>query len=344
MPSLRDIAVESGVSIGTVDRVLHNRGRVSKKTRSRVEQVIARSGYRPNIYGRNLSLAKVFRFGVLMPKLDQDSGYWRIPTNGINRAHRELGAAKVEVEYFHFDRYVETSFERAFQKAFQSDLDGYLIAPVLAVAARRLVATIPSDTPYVFFDSTIPGLEPLASIAQDPYQSGVLAASLMSRMKCIDGSVAVIKVVPEDFHISERLRGFRFGIRGLESIQIHEYEVDSHGGEAAFQNVASQILAENPNLLGVFVSNAWTHPFARYFKGSRGNGKVCIVGYDLVAKNQKLIEEGMIDFLISQRPGMQGYEGIQALYRHAVLQDRVKKSSFVPLDIITKENVKYYHD
>ena len=344
MTSIKDIARKAGVSIGTIDRVLHGRGRVSDRTRTRVQQIVANAGYKPNIYARNLSLAKVFRFGVLMPKLDQDSGYWRIPANGINRAHRELGIAKVEVSYYHFDRYVEASFQRAFQKAMQSDLDGYLIAPVLPYAAKRLVATIPTKIPYVFFDSIIPGFEPLASIAQDPYQSGVLAASLISRMKCVDGTVAIIKVTPEDFHITERLRGFRSGIRALPSIVTREYEVDSNGREAAFQSVARKILTENPSLLGVFVSNAWTHPFAQYFNGPRSTKKVCIVGYDLVAQNQKLLEDGMIDFLISQRPGMQGYEGIQALYRHAVLRDRVKKSSFVPLDIITKENVKYYHD
>jgi len=344
MSSIKDIAKKAGVSIGTIDRVLHGRGRVSGRTKARVQQIVDSAGYKPNIYARNLSLAKVFRFGVLMPKLDQDSGYWRIPANGINRAHRQLGSAKVEVLYFHFDRYVESSFERAFQKAMRSGLDGFLIAPVLASAAQRLIATIPVKIPYVFFDSSLPDLHPLAIIGQDAYQSGVLAASLVSRMRCIDGTLAIVKVTPVDFHISERLRGFRDSISASPSFQAREYEVDSQGGVAAFQTLAETILAENPDLLGVFVSNAWTHPFGELFNKSKSGRKVCIVGYDLVTKNRKSLEDGLIDFLISQRPGMQGYEGIQALYRHAVLRDKVEKSSLVPLDIITRENVKYYHD
>lgn len=344
MPSIKEIAVRAGVSIGTVDRVLHKRGRVSKKTRSRIEKIVTKVRYKPNIYARNLSLGKTFRFGVVMPKLDQDSGYWHIPANGIDRAHRQLDAAKVRILYFHFDRYSDSSFAKAFQKALGSNLDGFLIAPVLPGVALRLVATIPEKVPYVFFDSTLPGSNPLASIGQDSFQSGVLAANLMLRTRCMDGTVAVIKIIPEDFHINERLRGFNSGIRSVPTIRAVEYEADSHGGDAAFREVVRRILQENKNLFGVYVSNAWTHPFAQYFRDLKPAREVRIIGYDLVEKNQKYLEAGLIDFLISQRPSMQGFEGISALYRNVVLRDKVKKSIMVPLDIITKDNVQYYQD
>jgi LacI family transcriptional regulator len=63
-----------------------------------------------------------------------------------------------------------------------------------------------------------------------------------------------------------------------------------------------------------------------------------------VDKNKKYLELGMIDFLISQRPGMQAYEGIRALYRNVILRDKVKKTISVPLDIVTRDNVMYYQD
>ncbi len=342
--SIRDIANRARVSIGTVDRVLHSRGRVSDSTRRRVQRIVSELGYKPNIYARNLSLAKTFRFVVVMPKLDQDSGYWRIPADGIERAHRQLGAARVRVLYCHFDRYSGTSFEKAFNKALRSDPDGILMAPILQERARQLVNTIPANLPYVFFDSTLPDSSPLTSIGQDPYQSGVLAAHLMSRMSCVNGVVALFKVIPEDFHISERLRGFRSTIAAIPSMRVTEYEADSHGGDAAFRAVARRVRTENKDLLGVFVSNAWTHPFARMFNGQGASERVCVIGYDLVAENRKCLEEGTIDFLISQRPVMQGFEGINALYRNVVLRDKVNKSVMVPLDIITKDNVRYYQD
>jgi LacI family transcriptional regulator len=344
MGSIKEIARKARVSIGTVDRVLHNRGRVSQETRKRIQRIVADVGYKPNMFARHLSLGKTFHFGVLMPKPSQDSGYWSIPTKGIERAKLQLAPVQVDVDYFHFDRYSEHSFELAFRKALNKKLDGLLIAPVLQHIAQTLVSSIPCQIPYVFIDSTIPGTNCLATIGQDPFQSGLLAANLMKRMHRKGGSIAVVKVTPEDFHINERLRGFEFGIGSDSSICTRRYEADSRGGGTTFRALVEKILRENTELNGVYVSNAWTHPFAHFFNILASDKKICIIGYDLVGKNREYLENGMIDFLISQRPGMQGYEGIQALYRHVVLRDKVKKTSLVPLDIITKDNVKYYQD
>ena len=46
---VKDIASMAGVSVGTVDRVLHNRGDVSLKSRQKVEEVLTRINYRPNL-------------------------------------------------------------------------------------------------------------------------------------------------------------------------------------------------------------------------------------------------------------------------------------------------------
>ena len=46
--TIKEIARMAGVSTGTVDRVIHDRGRVSKEARAAVEQTLAKVGYRPD--------------------------------------------------------------------------------------------------------------------------------------------------------------------------------------------------------------------------------------------------------------------------------------------------------
>ena len=67
--SIKEIAEKARVSIGTVDRVLHNRKGVSKETKAKIQRIVTATGYTPNIYARNLSLAKTYRFGVLMHEI-----------------------------------------------------------------------------------------------------------------------------------------------------------------------------------------------------------------------------------------------------------------------------------
>ncbi len=342
MVSIKDIAKRANVSIGTVDRVMHNRGRVSDETKARVLRVVEQLSYRPNIFARNLSLDRMFHFAVLMPRLAQDSGYWRIPANGIDRAAQELSIQRIRLQYYFYDRYSERSFEGAFRKALAGKPAGLLIAPVLQAVAARMLSEVPKNIPYVFFDSTIPSVGNLSAIGQDSYQSGLLAANLMLTVMHGGGMVAVVRVKPTDFHIEERLRGFLSRIKEHPGITHKLYDVDSHQGEELFSSTASQILKENLELGGVFVSNAWTHPIARRIHADATRGSVCVVGYDLVPKNCRCVESGLISFLISQRPEMQGYEGIYCLYEHVVLREKVKSTITIPIDILTRDNLKYY--
>jgi len=342
--SVREIAGKANVSIGTVDRVIHKRGRVSKATRQKVLKIIEESNYKPNIYARNLSLAKTFKFGVLMPQLSQDSNYWRIPAAGIAKAQQELAAYKVAVQFFHFDRYSELSFAEAFQRTLSEPLDGILMAPVLSNIAKHIIHRIPENIPYAFFDSHIKRTNCLACIVQDSYQSGTLAAKLMLLMVKGSGAIAIIKVLPEDLHINERLEGFCSYMKKATQIQTKVYDADSYEGEAGFAKLCARILQENPDLLGIFVTNAWTHPVAKYVRSLHSNRKIYIIGYDLIAKNISYLKDGTIDFIISQRPQMQGYLGIYSLYRHVVVKEPVNRKIMVPLDIVTRENLRYYQD
>jgi LacI family transcriptional regulator len=344
MISVREIAHIAHTSIGTVDRVLHGRGRVAATTRARVLAIVHRHGYKPNIYARNLSLGKMFTFGVLMPAATQDGSYWRIPLTGIRRAESELAAYRVRVRVFPFDRYSEKGFWSAAQRCSRADIDGLLLAPVLPSAAGRALRELFARVPTVYFDSTIPGTSPLATVLQDPYQSGVLAATLMCKLLPTGGHIAAVKVLPADSHIEARVRGFLqpFMKQSRYTVEIHEAE--SKDTQLLARTLPAKIVRHRSAPCGVFVSNAWTHPFARFIAQHCRDRRVHLIGYDLIPENRACLQIGAIDFLISQRPAMQGYHGIMALFRHIVLRERVDRQITVPLDILTRESQGYYRD
>ncbi|MFH0990206.1 MAG: substrate-binding domain-containing protein [bacterium] len=344
MVSIKDIARKAGVSQGTVDRVLHKRGRVAKETQKKIEKIVARLDYRPNIYARNLSLAMSYHFAVLIPKLNQDTGYWNILAQGIRKAQQELESFKVNVDFYCFDRYSEPSIRSTFRKALQNHPEGILIAPVISHFASDLLQSIPKQIPYVFVDSTIPESNSLSCVIQDPFQGGLLAAHLIRRMVNSGGTVVAVKVNPEDFHINERIRGFQSGMENCKGINVVLTEADSSLGERAFQRLAATIVSTYNDLKGIFVSNSYTFPFAEYLEKENRAGSVVVIGYDLISRNVRLLRRGAIEFLISQRPHMQGYEGIYSLYSNIVLREKVEKCLMMPLDILTKDNLKYYQD
>jgi LacI family transcriptional regulator len=60
--TIPEIAKKAGVSIATVDRVLHKRGRVSDKTIKKIQEIIDTYGYEPNPFARNLIVNVIIEF------------------------------------------------------------------------------------------------------------------------------------------------------------------------------------------------------------------------------------------------------------------------------------------
>ena len=72
---IKDIAERAGVSVGTVDRVLHNRPNVSKKSLEKVQKALDEMDYRPNMYASALAYNKEYTFYCIIPKHESEA-YW----------------------------------------------------------------------------------------------------------------------------------------------------------------------------------------------------------------------------------------------------------------------------
>lgn len=325
-----------------MDRVIHGRGRVSKETHERVRRIIEEIDYRPNVFAKHLRLAKTFTFGVLMPKPSQDSHYWALPIQGIARAQRELATQKVHARYFFYDKFAEGSFSKISAEVLQTPLDGILMAPLLSKAFEAFIRDIPDGLPYVFFDSFLADARPLSYIGQDSFQSGVLSARLMQMLVPNWESIAAFRVLPKDYHIDERLNGFVSYARRQGGPAVRVVEIDGRRGAEGRRRTFEKVLRGIPDLRGVFVTNATTNQVAAFIQSRGLQGRVRIIGYDLIEENVRLMRDGVIDFLISQKPERQGYEGIYALYRRVVLKMPVESKIMMPIDIVTRENVDYH--
>ena len=82
---IKDIARMAGVSAGTVDRIIHGRGSVSKKSKEVVESILREVNYRPNIHMSSISLKKTYNILFVAPGFAEGE-YWESIYKGIQRA------------------------------------------------------------------------------------------------------------------------------------------------------------------------------------------------------------------------------------------------------------------
>src|SRR5690554_6672535 len=67
MATIKDVAKEAGLAVGTVSRVLNNRGYISDKARKKVYEAMKRLNYKPNEIARSLYRKKSNILGVIVP-------------------------------------------------------------------------------------------------------------------------------------------------------------------------------------------------------------------------------------------------------------------------------------
>lgn len=87
--TIYEVAKASGVSLATVSRVINNQGSMSPATRKKVEETIAKLGYKPSGVAQALAKNKSTTIGVVIPSANYV--YIASVLNGITEVAKENG-------------------------------------------------------------------------------------------------------------------------------------------------------------------------------------------------------------------------------------------------------------
>ncbi|MCR5889834.1 substrate-binding domain-containing protein [Hymenobacter sp. J193] len=354
---IKDIAARANVSVGTVDRVLHNRGRVAEEVRQKVLLMMEELEYEPNLIARTLGSNNTYQLAVLQPDHTLDP-YWDAPWNGIRKAGKELKQYGLDITVYPYSLTEVDSFREQAEAATEARPDGILIAPLFYRESLTFFTQWHAQgIPYVLFNTYIAELQSLSYIGQDSYQSGFLAGKLAQFGQTQPGTFLIAHIaedIANSVHITQKERGFRdyFAQLPPEPDGLHQerpknaYKVLSidlpQPADPSFARQLNRLLDEEQSQLkGIFVSTSKAFEIAPYLQANQRED-VRLIGYDLLERNIHFLNEGIIDFLINQNPKEQGYRGVYALADLLIFKKDVKPVKYLPLDIITKENLQYY--
>jgi len=325
----------ANISVGTVDRILHNRGQVSQENIDVVNAIVKQYGYKRNIYASNLAFNKKFKIAVFLPQ-HEGLEYWLGPLLGIKKAAEEFERFGVTMEYINY-KYNSAAFKKVAQKVLEGKYDGLLFAPIFYDESVLFLKEFKKkNIPIVMIDSNISEIEGLDYIGQDAYQSGYLAGKLISFGVKSDNTVLIMKITREIETTSvylQRIKGFHSFFK--ENKEFSNYKFSEISIKDSEYNKLTKEMFKGIN--SVFVPNSRVYIVAKFI--NENNLKdIRVVGYDLLKDNLAYLNDGKIDFLINQKPQDQGYLGISHLYKKLVLKEEIEITNYIPLEIIVKEN------
>lgn len=345
---IKDIAQMADVSVGTVDRVIHGRSGVSESSRKRVEEILKKLNYQPNMYASALASNKKYAFACLLPQHERGE-YWTDVEAGIHEALETYSDFNITVELSYYDPYDYRSFADASRNILEQEPDGVLFAPTAPQYTTPFTNELEKRTiPYIYIDSNIKEAPALSFFGQNSHQSGYFAARMLMLLAGDDAEeVVIFRKINEGIVGSNQQERREIGFR--EYMKEHHpdcriWELDLHAKrDSEDAQMLDDFFRQHPTVKNGITFNSKAYIIGEYLMKQQKTG-FNLMGYDLLQRNVDCLKQGGIFFLIAQQPTLQGFDGIKALCEHLILKKEVARVNFMPIDLLTKENIEYYYN
>jgi LacI family transcriptional regulator len=346
---IKDIAQLAGVSEGTVDRVIHRRGEVSAKSMEAVNKALEELNYSPNLFARSLASKKHYRFVCIMPK-HQAGDYWDVIDNSFDAAAREFENYNVFLDKKYFDQLDASSFAEAAESVFLQLPDAVILSPTFRTETVDFAAKLSALTiPFSYLDSMIENTGFLTYYGQNSFQSGYAAAKLLLEDLPEKAAVLIIRTQRKQGVWSNqtfnRYKGFIQYVENhelTEKLQFIEVSLEDTDDEAN-QLLLRKVFARHGSIQAAVTFNSKVYRLAMLLETLQQTA-VRLLGYDLLEKNVAHLKQGVVSYLIAQRPEKQVYCSVRDMCRELIFNQAVTKINYVPIDLLMKENIDYYID
>ncbi|ATC96830.1 LacI family DNA-binding transcriptional regulator [Pseudoalteromonas tunicata] len=229
MATIYDVSLLAGVSLATVSRVMNNTGRVSDKTRKKVEDAMSSLGYRPNMVAQSLASNRSNSVGILVSELS--GPYFGQMMSGIESEVRAAGKhVIITTGHSQEDKEIEGIEFLVSRKC------DALILHVEAVSDDYLIALSKQSIPIYLVGRLVPELAEQC-ISLDNVLGGYLATKTLLEHGHRDIAYIAGPLFKPDAR--NRLIGHQqalaeFGIR-FEDTLFYEGNFNESGGEQGFE-------------------------------------------------------------------------------------------------------------
>lgn len=342
MVRIKDIAKEAQVSEGTVDRVLHNRGGVSKKTEERIKKILEQRNYSINPVASALAMKNKHKIAVLIPYFDEVDSFWKSPYLGILKASEEVKNFGINVSIYQFNQFDPKSYLKAFKKLIKDQPSALIFVPMFLSETSKMVPQLEAlKIPYQFLNIDVDGYNNITYIGQDSYTAGSIAAKLMHLSSKANRFLIILSREnrTDNNAISRRIKGFTdyFSAHNI-SHDTYTLKVNGFNDQSGLAQTINNFITKNTGINGIFIPSSRISSVANILKDT---WPYSLIGFDNTPQNIACLRQGSVSFLISQKPFEQGYESVRIMADFLTKAKTPKEKIYLPIDILIKENVSY---
>lgn len=337
MATIKQIAELAGVSRGTVDRVLNNRGSVNANTAAKVQAIARKLNYKPNKAGLMLAAQKKnIKIGVLL--FSDTNPFFEEVLEGVNAKAQELSAynCTVLIRQVAFD---ETEQFNAMEELLSEGIHGLVIAPFNSLyIAAEIDRFVEMKIPVITVNTDILSRR-MAYVGSNYRLSGETAAGLVSLMTFGEIHIGIVTGSAHVLCHSDRVEGF-CRILSEKGDRFHiEETVENHDNDEESYEKVNAMLAAHPDINVLYFAAGGVAGGCRAVQESGRQSQIRIFTYDCVPSTKELLQQGVITATICQQPYKQGYLPVDLLSRYLIEGIPCEEINYTDIDIRIRENL-----
>lgn len=339
MATIKEIAELAGVSRGTVDRVLNNRGSVNNDTADKIKEIAAKLGYKPNkaaiILGaqkKNLKIG-VILFGANNPFFDD-------VINGVNKKQEELDGYNCNLLIKRISMSVKEQLE-TIDYFVNEGISGIALTPYNdPLISDKINELFEMGIPVVTFNTDIENSKRIAYVGSNYYLSGKTAAGLMNLMTKGNVYVGIISGFENVLCHSQRIEGFKDSIyKDYPNIKIID-TIYNHDDDFEGYEQTLDLLNKSKDINALFFVAGGVYGGCRAVLNLDKKDDISIIAFDDIPNTKNMLKNGVIKSIICQQPHIQGEKPIDILFNYLTTGDLPKEEyNYVSVDIRIKENI-----
>lgn len=275
---------------------------------------------------------------IFIPKVvDEQNDFWVDLTEGAESAATENN---MSLSIMGADSEADVSKQNyLIEKAITLHPDAIALAPADYEETIPYAEKIEeAGIKLVLIDSVMSKEMGSCSISTDNYEAGYKMGQYAQQYTDADSVIGVVGHIQGTSTALQREDGLRAGLGDYQS-DIVDVVYCNSDYEKAYE-ITCEMLQKYPSMNEIFGLNEYASVGAALAVKDMGfAGKIHIVGFDSSQQEVQLLEEGVFDAIVVQKPFNMGYLGISMLYDAVVNDPNIPETVDSGSTLVTKDTI-----
>ncbi len=335
MTSIKKIAEIAGVSRGTVDRALNNRGEVNEEVAERIRSIARDLGYKTNRAGLALAARKhPLKIGAVFPS--EGNPYFTDVIEGIRTAEKELMDYAVSVSLKTTRGFSAEAQIQKIDELVSEGIQALILCPVNEkIITEKINALVDSGIPVITSNTDLENSDRLCYVGTDYTKSGRVAAGLMGLVA--SGKPMSVLILTGSIHVlghNQSISGFYSVIKNdYPNITVSDVEETLDNSDISYK-ITKRVLLSARVPDAIYMTAGAVGGTCRALSESDTGRNIKLFTHDITSESRPYLLSGIISATIPQDPYRQGYLPVKMLFDYSLdkqppKSDRIYTDSYI---------------